>query len=243
MIRRLWDYARWRDGTDASTLCNPMRLVSIKGGSKRQKKAISLTVEEFGEFVTHLDGPFRPIALVMVSLGLRISEALALRWSDVNWLESKLTVERGIVRQLVDATKTLGSHRIMTITPELMNVLSAWKQQTQFADNTDWLFASPVQIGRLPWSYDQVLGAFQKAGIAAGVGNVTTHSLRHSYRSWLNDVGTGLAVQQQLMRHSDIRTTIGYGECASAEMQAANSRVAELAIRAVNGFQTDFKAS
>lgn len=34
--------------------------------------------------------------------GLRISEALALRWSDVDWLGSGLTIRRGIVAQVVD---------------------------------------------------------------------------------------------------------------------------------------------
>lgn len=38
--------------------------------------------------------------------GLRISEALALRWSDVDWLNGLLRVERGIVERNVDETKT-----------------------------------------------------------------------------------------------------------------------------------------
>jgi len=40
------------------------------------------------------------MALVCISFGLRISECLALKWSDVDWLNAKLTVERGIVRQV-----------------------------------------------------------------------------------------------------------------------------------------------
>lgn len=46
--------------------------------------------------------------------------------------------------------------------------------------------ASPVQLGRLPWSYDQVWRVYQKA---AGIGGLGTHS-RHTYRSWLDAVGT-----------------------------------------------------
>ncbi len=35
------------------------------------------------------------MALMSVCLGLRVSEVLALRWRDVDWLNSRLTVERG----------------------------------------------------------------------------------------------------------------------------------------------------
>jgi integrase len=46
-----------------------------------------------------------------VCFGLRISEALALRWSDVDWLNGRLSVQRGIVRQRVDDVKTETSHK------------------------------------------------------------------------------------------------------------------------------------
>ena len=58
-----------------------------------------------------------------------------------------------------------------------------------------------------------------------------THSLRHSYRSWLDAVGTAIAVQQKLMRHSDIRTTMNiYGDVVTDEMERAQSKVGALAL-------------
>jgi integrase len=57
----------------------------------------------------------------------------------------------------------------------------------------------------------------------AGVGKLGTHSLRHSYRSWLDAVGTAIAVQQKLMRHSDIRTTLNvYDDVVTDEMAQAH---------------------
>ena len=61
---------------------------------------------QFQQFVLHLEQPFRTIALLCVSFGLRISEALALNWADVDWLNSRLRVERGIVCQVVDDVKS-----------------------------------------------------------------------------------------------------------------------------------------
>jgi len=103
----------WRG--DVPTQRNPMELVIIKGASKRTSKPRSLTVEEFQRFIVHLGEPFHTIALVCVCFGLRISEALALKWGDVDWLNGKLSVERGIVRQHLDGMKTETSQKAITI--------------------------------------------------------------------------------------------------------------------------------
>ena len=211
LLRIIWDYAMWRG--DIATQRNPMELVQVKDASKRTKQPRSLAVEEFKKWIAQLERePFHTIGLVCMCFGLRISETLALRWSDVDWLNSKLSIERSIVRNRVADTKTANSHRKMPIAAEMLEVLQLWKQTSQFADNGDWMFASPAQIGRLPWAYDTVLRAFRKAGLDACIGEVTTHVMRHSYRSWLDSVGTPIAVQQKLMRHADIRTTMNvYG--------------------------------
>jgi integrase len=100
-----------------------------------------------------------------------------------------------------------------------------------FSGDNDWVFASPVKLGRLPVSYPWVWKTFQRAGTRAGIGKLGTHLLRHSYRSWLDAVGTAIAVQQKLMRHSDIRTTLNvYGDVVTDEMAQAHSKVVRLAI-------------
>ena len=173
----------------------------------------------------------RTLLLLLYATGLRISEALALRWSDVDWLEGKLKVERGIVCQQVDDVKTSESRRSLHIDADMLERLKLWKQSTQFSGPDDWMFASPAQLGRLPWSYDQVWRMYQKAGAKAGIGGLGTHSLRHTYRSWLDAVGTPIAVQQKLMRHADIRTTMNiYGDVVTDEMVHAASKVAGLAL-------------
>jgi integrase len=65
----------------------------------------------------------------------------------------------------------------------------------------------------------------------AGVPQFGTHSLRHTYRSWLDAAGTPIAVQQELMRHSDIRTTLNlYGDVVTDEMRQAHSKVVRMAL-------------
>jgi integrase len=96
----IWDYAMWSGSVPVQV--NPISLVTVKGSSKRTRQPRRLTAEEFREFFQHLSEPFRTIALVCVCFGLRISECLALKLSDVDWLNGKLRVERGIVKSCGD---------------------------------------------------------------------------------------------------------------------------------------------
>jgi integrase len=63
------------------------------------------------------------------------------------------------------------------------------------------------------------------------IGHISTHTMRHTYRAWLDAAGTKLSVQQKLMRHADIRTTMNtYGDVVTTETQEAASKVAGLAL-------------
>jgi integrase len=229
MLYMLVDFAMWCGAIELAR--NPIELVVVKGATRRVRKPRSLTVDQFQKLTAELHEPFRTLALICVCFGLRRSECLALRWSDVDWLDGKLRIERSIVEQHVDDVKTDGSRRSLTVANELMQRPQSWKQTTQFSAETDWVFASPVKIGRLPYSYTGVWRELQRAAEAAGIGSLGTHAFRHTYRSWLDAVGTPIAVQQKLMRHSDIRTTMNiYGDVVTNEMAQSHSKVVGLAL-------------
>jgi integrase len=228
LIRQLWDYAMWLEAVPEQR--NPMELVSIKGATNR-KKPISLTEDQFRKFLAHLEEPVRTLALLCVSFGLRISEALALKWSDVDWLRGTLAITKGIVRQRVDDVKTRESKRTMSIDAALLEVLKAWKQVSSYQAEGDWIFASPMKKGALPISYPHVFKTFHKAAREAELEAFGTHTMRHTYRSWLDALGTALSVQQKLMRHADIRTTMNvYGDVVTDEMREAHSKVVRMAL-------------
>lgn len=133
--------------------------------------------------------------------------------------------------QNLDDVKTPESRKQLVIDGELLSSLQSWKQVTQFPSPEDWMFASPVQLGRLPWSYDQIWRVYQKASKAAGIGGLGTHCLRHTFRTWLDSVGTPVGVQQRLMRHADIRTTMNvYGDAVTADMQEPHGKIVGLAL-------------
>lgn len=237
----LMEFAMWSGLMDVSR--NPMSLVQNKGAMRKTRKARSLTVEQFQALLKELHEPFGMLALLSVCLGLRISEALALQWDDVDWLGEQISIRRGIVEKVVGDVKTEGSARTFYLTGELLERLKVWKQLSDFSGAEDWIFASPVKLGRSPYSYTGVWRELARASEAAHIGHLGTHAFRHTYRSWLDAVGTSVAVQQKMMRHSDIRTTMNiYGDVVTDEMTTAGVKVARLAFEGI-GAQTERKAS
>jgi len=82
----------------------------------------------------------------------------------------------------------------------------------------------PRHAGPSSVSYPRVWGVFQKAAEAAKVGKLATHTMRHSYRSWLDAVGTPIAVQQKLS-YIGHRTTMNiYGDVVTNQESEAHSK-------------------
>jgi Phage integrase family len=85
-------------------------------------------------------------------------------------------------------------------------------------------------LERQPISYTFVWETLSAAAARAGVGHISSHSFRHTYRSWLDSTGTPI-VQQKLMRHSDVRTTLNiYGTAFTADMRQAHEKIVKLAL-------------
>jgi len=241
LMHGLVEFAMWSGLLDITR--NPVSLVRNIGATRKVRKARSLTAEQFHALLRELQEPFGTMALLSVCLGLRFSETLALRWGDVDWLGSRLSIRRGIVNQIVGDVKTQGSAKTFHLAGELLERLKSWKQSSQFSGTEDWIFASPFKLGRLPYSYTGTRQELERASKAAGIGHISSHAFRHTYRSWLDAVKTPIAVQQKMMRHTDIRTTMNiYGDVVTDEMSTAGLRVAELAFQ-TNGAQAERESS
>ena len=87
---------------------------------------------------------------------------------------------------------------------------------------TDRCFhASPIQ-------QDYIRPAAKRLGLE-GVG---WHAFRHTYRTWLDEVGAPIGVQQKLMRHAQPSTTMNYGNSQMKAKRDANSKVVRMALHA-----------
>ncbi len=64
---------------------NPIKLVRVKGGTKRLKTPRVLTPEQFHSLLPLIREPYRTMVLIAGCLGLRVSEIVALQWADFDF--------------------------------------------------------------------------------------------------------------------------------------------------------------
>ena len=102
--------------------------------------------------------------------------------------------------------KTGASEDEVALDSKLVSVLEDWQKRC-VPTPQGWLFANadtkrPVHGDVIQKDY------LRPAGEKVGLAGVGWHTFRHSYRTLIDDVGTPLGVQQRLMRHADIKTTM-----------------------------------
>lgn len=204
---------------------NPMQLVKVKGSTKRKKRITIFTPAQFKEFVEGLPEPYNLMVLVTGCLGLRVSETLGLKWQDFNFEDFTLTINQVFTHGRVqEVPKTDASGGEIPVPPKLCEVLKEWKSRQQH--DLSWVFAS--QKTGSPYSDSTILTDYLKPAAAKlGIKGLGWHTLRHSYKSWLANAKVAPAKMKDLMRHSDISTTMDvYGHTLTEEMRAANLLVA-----------------
>jgi integrase len=205
---------------------NPLQLVRLKGGSKRQKQPVILTMEEFQLLVMELREPIRTMVFVAMCTGLRISEILSLRWESINFDAGTMLVVRGVVNGRIGFTKTDASMDEVPLDSDLASILLDW--QSERGQPTGLVFPSPL-TGRCYHA-----GMIQKlhlkpAGERIGIKGLGWHAFRHSYRGLLDETGANAGMQKGLMRHANISTTMNtYGRAAIKAKQEANSKLVQM---------------
>ena len=147
--------------------------------------------------------------------GLRAGELLALKWSDVSFIDKKITVNKNIVT-VIDREKGSGITRVVQNTPKTTsgNRVIPLSKNAEFAlkeiknrqpEGLDYIIATdsnrPVEIRNLARMFTKIQ---KKAGIS---NPGTLHSLRHTFATRLLEVGEDIKVVSKLLGHADISIT------------------------------------
>lgn len=219
---------------------NPIKLVRVKGGTKRLKTPRVLAPEEFHSLLPLIREPYRTMVLIAGCLGLRVSEIVGLQWRDLDFPGRTLLIQRSVVHGRVGDVKTEYSRDSVPLDTAVIKALILHKERSFFSTPEGWLFANPVT--ERPYHQEEIQKKhIRRAGVASGIGgDIGWHTFRHSYRSWLDETGAPLTVQKELMRHASIQTTMNiYGKAMTDSKRQAHSKVVEMVL---NGSKTDQNA-
>jgi integrase len=208
---------------------NPMELVKIKGVSRRQKRPLTLEPDKFQELVNRLKNPYKTMVIVAMCTGLRVSEVLALKWEHIDFDSCVMLVQQGAVNGRIGKVKTEASQDEVPLDPAFAEALLNWRGEV--AEKEGLVFPSPVTGGCY---HAGIIGRkiLRPHGESIGVSGLGWHTFRHTYRSLLDETGAPVGVQQKLMRHSNVSTTMNiYGSSTLKAKQHANSKVVQMVMR------------
>jgi integrase len=196
---------------------NPSDAVSAPRPERKELR--TLTEDEVRHFLAVTRGMRdHGLWVFLVTTGLRLGEALALRWSDVDLTEGRVTIRRAIQRQrgaglVFVEPKSARSRRTVPIPRETVYVL-AEQRKTNDRDRAkagdvwqenDLLFPTPTGRPR-DTAYRSI--SFHTALARAGLPRMRLHDLRHTAATHLLTKHVHPKVVQDLLGHSTISITL-----------------------------------
>ena len=147
--------------------------------------------------------------------GLRINEALALEWSDVDFKAKTLNIDKTVKRVdkklTVGKPKTKASVAVLPIDNQTLKILKTWRAYKKEARLAIGLTGEPPIFSKLDGNWDFASSVYYQLGKAtenAGVPFYGIHVTRHTHASFLIEAGANLKEVQTRLRHSSIKMTM-----------------------------------
>ena len=218
VINRIFKYAVLMDILNS----NPFDKVIKPKSRQTQRKGNFLTKEELKEFLklaqTATLSYFFPLVHLMSYTGLRQGEALALKWSDIDFENKKITVNKTAVRikekQTLQTPKTKNSKRVISIDPNTLSILKSWKKDQikiyfkngkHFEGDENFIFTNQ----RAEWVHIHNFIRYFKRFIADHkLKPITPHGLRHTHASLLFSAGVEPKNISDRLGHSTVQITL-----------------------------------
>jgi site-specific recombinase XerD len=182
---------------------------------------VILSPEEVARLLDAAPGlKYRAALSLAYGAGLRASEVVALKVSDIDSGRMVIRVEQGKGRK----------DRYAMLSEPLLDLLRAWwlaARERGVMLPGGWLF--PGQNPVNPLTTRQLNRAFHGAKAAAGIDKpVSLHTLRHCFATHLLEQKVDIRVIQVLLGHSKLDTTARYSQVASTTLRAVKSPLEHL---------------
>jgi len=199
---------------DRLILSNPTDKITFGHEIKSKEEPIKAwTQEEQRIFVDYLKKHPKTKSMHMLLLtlatGLRLGEAMALRWSDVDLVANNISISRAIVRtkqedgsyeDIESTPKTQASIRTIDLPDKILPMLKQMPHEGQdgliFTNRRGSYVYNKTPLRHLQALCDDL-----------GINRITFHNLRHTYATRLFESGVSLKTVQALLGHAEIQTT------------------------------------
>lgn len=196
---------------------NPVRL--LKKLPIEKSKMNFWTVKEFKHFLSLFEKDEYNVELLFTVLfftGLRLGEALALTWRDVEFPTSTIHVTKSVYvnkgEEHISSTKTKSGTRRIIINKKLIETLEEWKKEQterlrEFSTDTEKLQIfqdSPITLTKnsIEKQYKKILAR------DSSLKKIRIHDFRHSHASLLINQGEDYLIVKERLGHASITTTI-----------------------------------
>jgi integrase len=127
----------------------------VRCSAKRQREPDTINPQEFQALLAELQLCERAMVMLVASTGLRRSEWIALRWSDVNFCGMEIYVTRSCVRNHFGDVNTEASEKPVPLLEPVKQTLLEWRDASLFKQDEDFLFPSTRLNGKKPLTPDR----------------------------------------------------------------------------------------
>jgi len=176
---------------------------------------------------------FHALWAVLATGGLRLGEALGLKWSDIDFARRTLTVQRALQRQrrgqglVFDEPKSAASRRTVELTVVAFEALRAHQERQAFERRkagTNWQehdLVFPSEVGT-PLDQSRIHRHWTKAVEKVGMPRYRIHDLRHTVATHLIMAGMDSLEVARILGHSNASLVWDvYGHLAPATKRRA----------------------
>lgn len=165
-----------------------------------------LTPDEINRFLVVVKSQkYKTLFMLAIMSGARQGELFGLKWSDIDWINSQIHIQRTFNNQALYDPKTETSIRKIDIGPTMMTALKKWKLACK-PNDLDLVF--PNRAGQ-PLNHNNVVNRhFDPALKAVGIGKMRFHDMRHTFASLLIEQGENIKYIQTQLGHSSPNVTL-----------------------------------
>ena len=199
---------------------NPCQYLKIpKDAIVEERRALSPTERKWVEELPHRA---QPAAMLMMYSGLRRGEATALLWSDIDFINKTITVNKSydFKRNTLKPPKTEAGTRVVTVPDKLINYLATLERRSIYVltgaggkmlTNSSWQSMWSSYLLDLNQAYGKSLEKRSKSdprGQMITIESFSPHCLRHTFCTLMHEAGIDVLTAQEQMGHNDVKTTL-----------------------------------